>query len=71
MANRLSARGPEGPTLFSDTIQDLVNQLVWQYNVWFLDEWKLSDDYRMVFEDLKRIIVFADQYRLSLEKSKC
>ena len=56
---------PEGPALFSDTIPDLVNQMVSQYNVWDLDDGNLSDHYRTVLEDLKRIIVSADEYRLS------
>ena len=62
---------PEGPVLFSDTIQDLVNQMVSQYNVWYLDDGNLWDDYRTVLEDLKRIIASADEYGLSLEKTKC
>ena len=62
---------PEGPALFSDTIQDFVNQMVSQYNVWYLDDGNLSDDYRTVLEDLKRIIASADEYGLSLEKTKC
>ena len=57
---------PEGPALFSDTIQ-----MVSQYNVWYLDDENLSDDYRTVLEDLKRIIASADEYGLSLEKTKC
>ena len=62
---------PEGPALFSDPIQDFVNQMVSQYNVWYLDDGNLSDDYRTVLEDLKRIIASADEYGLSLEKTKC
>ena len=62
---------PEVPALFSDTIQDLVNQMVSQYNVWYLDDGNLSDDYRTVLEDLKRIIASADEYGLSLGKTKC
>ena len=58
---------PEGPAAFSDTIQDLVNQMVSQYNVWYLDDGNLSDDYRTILEDLKRIIASADEYGLSLE----
>ena len=62
---------PKVPALFSDTIQDLVNQMFSQYNVWYLDDGNVSDDYRMVLEDLKRIIGSADEYGLSLEKTKC
>ena len=42
-----------------------------QYNVWYLDDGNLSDHYRTVLEDLKRIIASADEYGLSLEKTKC
>ena len=45
--------------------------MVSQYNVWYLDDGNLSDDYRTVLEDLKRIIASADEYGLSLEKTKC
>ena len=62
---------PEGPALFSDTVQDLVNQMVSQYNVWYLDDGNLSDHYPTVLEDLIRIIASADEYGLSLEKTKC
>ena len=62
---------PERPALFSDFIQDLVNQMVSRYNVWYLDDGNLSDDYRMVLEDLEPIFASADEYGLSLEKTKC
>ena len=45
--------------------------MVSQYNVWYLDDGNISDDYRKVLEDLKRIIASADEYGLSLEKTKC
>ena len=61
----------EGPALFSDTIQNLVNQMVSQYNVCYLDDGNFSDHYRTVLEDLKRIIASADEYGLSLAKTKC
>ena len=61
----------EGPALFPETIQDLVNQMVSQYYVWYLDDGNVSDHYRTVLEDLKRIIAGADEYGLSLEKTKC
>ena len=62
---------PEGPALFSDTIQDLLNQIVSQFNIWYLDDGNLSDHYRTVLEDLKLIIASSDEYGLSLEKAKC
>ena len=62
---------PEGPALFSDTIQELVNQMVSQYNIWYLDDGNFSDHYRTVLEDFKRIIASADEYGLSLVKTKC
>ena len=58
---------PEGPALFPDTIQDLVNQMISQYNVWYLDNGNLSDDYRTVLKDLKRIIASADEYGITRE----
>ena len=61
---------PECPALDSDTIQDLVNQMVSQYNVWYLDDGNLSDHYRTVLDDLKRIIASVDDYGLSLVKTK-
>ena len=45
--------------------------MVSQYIVWYLDDRNLSDDYRTVLEDLKGIIAGADEYGLSLEKTKC
>ena len=45
--------------------------MVSQYNVWYLEDGIISDHYRAVLEDLKRIIASADEYGLSLEKTKC
>ena len=44
--------------------------MVSQYNVWYLDDGNLSDHYRTVLEDLKRIIASTDEYGMSLEKTK-
>ena len=44
--------------------------MVSQYNVWYLDDGKLSDHCRAVFEDLKLFIASVDEFGLSLEKTK-
>ena len=43
--------------------------MVSQFNVWYLDDGNLSDHYRTVLEDLKRIISSADEFGLSPVKS--
>ena len=47
---------PESPALFSDSIQDLIDSLESKINLWYLDDGNLSDDYRTVLKDLKRIV---------------
>ena len=41
--------------LFSDSIQDLIDSLESKINLWYLDDGNLSDDYRTVLKDLKKI----------------
>ena len=62
---------PEGPALFSDTIQKFVNQMVSQYFVRYLGDGNLWDYDGWALEVLKRIFACADEYGLSLEKTKC
>ena len=45
--------------------------MVSQYNVCYRDDGNLSNGYRTVLEDLKRVIASADECGLSLEKTKC
>ena len=47
---------PESPALFLDSIQDLVDSLVSKLNLWYLDDGNLSDDYRTVLKDLKKLL---------------
>ena len=42
--------------LFSDSIQDLIDSLESKINLWYLDDGNLSDDYRTVLKDLKKIV---------------
>ena len=46
---------PESPALFSDSIQDLIDSLESKINLWYLDDGNLSDDYRTVLKDLRKI----------------
>ena len=47
---------PESPALFSDSIQDLIDCLESKINLWYLDDRNLSDDYRKVLKDLKKLL---------------
>ena len=47
---------PESPALFSDSIQDLLDSLESKINLWYLDDGNLSDDYRTVLKDLKKLL---------------
>ena len=47
---------PESPALFSDSIQDLIDSLESKKNLWYLDDGNLSDDYRTVLKDLKKML---------------
>ena len=47
---------PESPALFSESIQDLIDSLELKINLWYLDDGNLSDEYRTVLKDLKKIV---------------
>ena len=47
---------PESPVLFSDSIQDLIVSLESKINLVYLDDGNLSDDYRTVLKDLKKLL---------------
>ena len=47
---------PKSPALFSDSIQDLIDSLESKINLWYLDDGNLSDDYRTVFKDFKKML---------------
>ena len=47
---------PESPALFSDSIQDLIDSLESKINLWYLDDGNLSDDYRTVLKNLRKIV---------------
>ena len=47
---------PESPIVFSDSIHDLIDSLESKTNLWYLDDENLSDDYRTVLKDLKKLL---------------
>ena len=62
---------PEVPTLFAEIIQTLIKQLESKINIWYLDDGKLADDYKVVLRDLKNILNLEQIYGLSLNNEKC
>ena len=62
---------PEAPPLFAQTIQTLVKQLESKFNIWYLDDGNLADDYKVVLRDLKNILKLEQIYGLSLNPEKC
>ena len=62
---------PEGPPLFSDVLQDLVDELLSKLNTWYLDDGNLSDSAEVVLRDLERIMAAASQLGLEVNPSKC
>ena len=47
---------PEYPALFSDYIQDLIDSLESEINLLYIDDGILSDEYRTVLKDLKKLL---------------
>ena len=62
---------PEAPPLFAGTIQTLVKQLESKINIWYFDDGKLADDYKVVLRVLKKILKSEQIYGLSLNTKKC
>ena len=62
---------PESPALFSDSIQDLIDSLEPKRNLWYLDDGSLSDDYRTVLKDLKKIVEAERTLGLKIKPTKC
>ena len=59
------------PVLFSDSIQDLIDSLESKINVWNLDDGNLSDDYRTVLKDLKKIVEAERTLGLKIKPRNC
>ena len=57
---------PESPALFSDSIQDLIDSLESKKNLWYLDDGNLSDDYRTVLKDLKKMLKRKERWDTKL-----
>ena len=47
---------PESPALFSDSIQDLIDSLESKINLWYLGNGNISDDYRTVLKEIRKIV---------------
>ena len=47
---------PESPILFWNSIQDLIDSLESEINLWYPDDGILSDDYRTVLKGLKKLL---------------
>ena len=62
---------PESPALFSDFFQDLIDSLESKINLWYLDDGNLSDDYRTVLKDLKKIVEAERTLGLKIKPTKC
>ena len=43
-------------SFFTDSIQDLIDRLELKLHYWYLDHENLSDDFRTVLKDLKKIV---------------
>ena len=53
---------PESPTLFSDSIQDMIDSLESKTNLWYLVDGNLSDDHRTVLKDLKKVLKLKERW---------
>ena len=62
---------PESQALFSDSIQDLIDSLESKINLWYLDDGNLSDDYRAVLKDLKKIVGAERTLGFKIKPMKC
>ena len=62
---------PDSPILFSDSIQDLIDSLESKINLWYLDDGILSDDYRNILKDLKKLFEAEKTLGLKIKPTKC
>ena len=62
---------PESPVLFPDSIQDLIDSLESKIKLWYLDDGNLSNDYRTVLKDLKKIVEAEKTLGLKIKTTKC
>ena len=60
----------DGPRLFGDTINSLIQSLQLMFNVWYLDDGNLADEYRIVLGDLRDIIEEVRKYGLIINLAK-
>ena len=62
--------GFESPVLFSDSIQDLIASLESKMNLWYIEDGNLSDDYRTVLRDHKKIVEAEKTLGLKIKPTK-
>ena len=56
---------------FSDSIQNLIDSLQSEINLWYLDDGNLSDDYRTVLKGLKKTVEAEKTLGLKIKLRKC
>ena len=61
----------ESPTLFSDSIEYLIDSLESKINLWYLDDGNISDDYRTVSKELKKLVEAEKTLGLKTKHTKC
>lgn len=62
---------PTGPLLFSLTIQPMIEKLMSDLNVWYLDDGSICDVPEMVLQDLEFLVNEAAKLGLRVNPSKC
>jgi hypothetical protein len=62
---------PLGPALFALALHPLIEDVLSEFNVWYLDDGTIADDPVVVLAELKKIIVRAKEIGLELNPSKC
>jgi len=62
---------PFGPVLFCLVLQPLLSLFESEFNMWYLDDGTLADDFLKVLQDLKLIIAKSKDLGLQLNFKKC
>ena len=62
---------PESTVLFSDSVQVLIDTLESKIYLRYLDDGNLSDDYRTVLKDFKKMVGAGKTLGLKIKPMKC
>ena len=62
---------PEGPPVFSDTINDMVGNVDTELNIWFLDDGNIAGNWQRVLWNFSRIIEESEKLGLEIHSKKC